>query len=162
MYRQRGKESNTPLFEESEEIILKKYFRLFFPDVPDSYLLLRKELCCTWMNPNPKAPETIINSSLMSSFCPFTFKLLCLLVLSCHLFVSKPATKRLETKGMQKVTFGNEEPLQNECLLFSSDKASTLQCVYKLCLPLSSTEFDRCGEDHSLGSGTLQQQIPHA
>lgn len=33
---------------------------------------------------------------------------------------------------MQKVTFGNEEPLQNECLLFSSDKASTLQCVYRL------------------------------
>lgn len=90
------------------------------------------------MNPNPKAPETIISSRLMSSFCPFTFKLLCLLVLSCHLFVSKPATKRLETNCMQKVTFENEEPLQNECLLFSSDKASPLQCVYRLyCHPLA-------------------------
>lgn len=43
MERQRGKESNTPLFEEPEEIILRKYFIFFFPDVPDSYLLLRKE-----------------------------------------------------------------------------------------------------------------------
>lgn len=90
----------------------------------------------TWMKPNPRihcsAPETIISSRCMRSFCPFTFKPLCLPVLSWHLFASKPETKRLETNGMQKVTFGNEEPLQNECLQFSFDKASTLQHVYRL------------------------------
>jgi len=65
----------------------------------------------TWMNPNLKinysAPETVINCRCMRSFCPFTFKPLCLLVLSWHLFFSTPATRRLETNGMQKVTFGN-------------------------------------------------------
>lgn len=90
----------------------------------------------TWMNPSPQincsAAETIINSRCMRSFCPFTFKPLRLLVLSWHLFVSKPATKRLETNDMQKVTFGNEGPLQNECLQFSSDKTSTFQCVYRM------------------------------
>lgn len=82
--------------------------------------------------PQSQSTKTHYQPRFMSSFCPFIFKSLCLLVLPCRLFVSKPATKGLETNGIQKVTFGNEEPLQNECLLFSSDKASNFQCVYRL------------------------------
>lgn len=85
----------------------------------DSYLLLRKEHAqvtnCMLHFDEPQSQSTRNHYQLQvhELILPFYLQTALSPCSSCHLFVSKPATKRLQTNGMQKVTFGNEETSQN-------------------------------------------------